>query len=75
MTKRNSPHHWKHDKYCVETYVAYTSSIALEVERRVRDQPPRRPASFWRYWNEEIERAKLRFNRCTPLFTDKFEGS
>ena len=52
----------------VELYVSYTKSIALEVEKAVRDRPPRRPAEFWRMFEQEINKARWRMRNVSGTF-------
>lgn len=41
-------------------YLAYAKSIGLGIERRVMDNPPKRPAEFWRMCTAEIDTARWR---------------
>ena len=52
----------------VECYVSYTKSIALEVERAVRENPPRRPAEFWRMFDQELSTARWRMKNVSGEF-------
>ena len=61
----SSSHHWKHDSYSVDCYINYARSIALAVERRVMDNPPRRPAEFWRICDDELASARWRMRHVT----------
>lgn len=49
----------------VDTYIAYAKSIALEIERRVIDNPPSRPAAFWRICADEIDVARWRMRNVS----------
>ena len=53
-------HHWEHDDYPVDCYISYARSIGLAIERAVIDNPPRRPAEFWRICDNEIKSARWR---------------
>ena len=52
--------HWKHQDYSLDTYVAYTKSVAVAMERRLLDLKPRRPAVYWRWFHEEVAIAQHR---------------
>ena len=56
------------ETYPVEMYIAYTQSIALEVEKLVRDNPPSRPAQYWRMYEGEINRARWRMRNVSGTF-------
>ena len=56
------------EDYPVELYISYTKSVALEVERMVRDNPPRRPAEFWRIFDQEINVARWRMRNVSGTF-------
>lgn len=66
MTYKPSPgpkgHHTAPD-YSVDVYINYARSVFLDVERRVIDNPPSRPASFWRLVDEATQRARWRMKR------------
>ena len=51
--------------YPVEVYTSYARSIGLAIERRVRDEPPKRPAEFWRICAAEIDVARWRMRNVT----------
>ena len=61
----NSGKHHNHDDYPVEVYISYAKSIGLAIERRCRDNPPRRPANFWRICLEEVDVARWRMRNVT----------
>lgn len=48
--------------YPVDTYINYARAMFLEVERRAIENPPRRPADFWRMVDQcrDASRARLR---------------
>ena len=54
--------------YGPETYLSYIKSIALEVERRVRNQTPASPVEFWRIFDEEIDRGFNRMKTTSGIF-------
>ena len=63
MAKAYSPatvHHATAPHYPVDVYINYARSMFLEVERRVIENPPRRPAEFWRIVEQERDRARAR---------------
>ena len=57
--------HEVHDSYPVDVYISYAKSIGLAIERRCMDNPPRRPADFWRICNQEIDIARWRMRRVS----------
>ena len=52
-------------KLSQDTYIAYAKSIALAVERRVMDQAPSRPSSFWRIVDDEVTVARWRMRNVS----------
>lgn len=52
-------HEFRYD-YPEGMYLAYAKSIGLGIERRVMDNPPQRPAEFWRMCTAEIDTARWR---------------
>ena len=67
-TYNTTAHHYKSPKYPVDMYLNYLRSIALEVERRVINNPPSRPGHFFRIIDEEKDRAKIRMRRVSGTF-------
>ena len=63
--RKESSKHELYPEYSVDTYLSYAKSIGLAIERRVTDNPPRRPASFWRICEEEIDVARWRMRNCS----------
>ncbi len=63
-----SPKIWKYPQYGVEVYVSYAHSVALGVERRCRENPPTRPAEYWRIFEQEINEARWRMRRVSGAF-------
>ena len=61
----SSYRHETYTDYPVEVYANYAKSIGLAIERRVRDNPPRRPADFWRVCLSEIDVARWRMRNVT----------
>ena len=61
----SSADHSKHDSYPVDCYISYARSIALGIERQVIDNPPRRPADFWRMCEKEIGVARWRMRNVS----------
>ena len=57
--------HERYDEYPLEVYVSYAKSIGLAIERRCRDNPPRRPAEFWRICLDEVDVARWRMRNVT----------
>lgn len=69
MPRPDKPIRNKDDwEYPAQVYISYTQSIALAVERQIMDNKPSRPLIYWKIWEEEILRAKIRFRQCSvPL--------
>ena len=61
----SSYRHEIHDSYPVDMYLSYAKSIGLAIERRVMDNPPRRPAEFWRMCTDEIDVARWRMRKIS----------
>lgn len=53
-------HQWRAPKYPPDVYISYARAMFLEVERRVIDTPPRRPAEFWRIVEKVREESRIR---------------
>ena len=53
------------EKLSPDVYISYAKSIGLAIERRVMDNPPRRPYDFWRMCQEEVNSARWRFRHVT----------
>ena len=64
----NYGRHDREDSFSVDIYVSYAKSIGLAIERRVIDNPPRRPAEFWRMCTDEIDVARWRMRHVTGTF-------
>ena len=47
-------------KYSVDLYINVARSVFLDVERRVIENPPSRPAHFWRIVADATDRARTR---------------
>jgi len=47
-------------KYSADLYINVARSVFLDVERRVTENTPTRPAHFWRIVAEATERARFR---------------
>ena len=65
ISKPYAPSTHRHEDaphYPVDVYINYARAMFLEVERRVKDNPPRRPADFWRMVDKcrDESRARLR---------------
>lgn len=61
---RDSTHfHYLRPDYPVDVYINYARSMFLEVERQVIENPPRRPAEFWRLVDQARDRARARLRR------------
>ena len=56
---------YHHEDYSLDTYVAYAKSIGLAIERRCLDNPPKRPADFWRICRNEVDVARWRMRNCS----------
>ena len=56
------------EKMPVDVYLSYTRSIALEVERAVKENPPRRPAEFWRIFSQKIDEGRWRMRNVSGTF-------
>ena len=61
----SSADHSKHDSYPVDCYISYARSIGLGIERRVMDNPPRRPADFWQSVFAEVDVARWRMRNVS----------
>ena len=48
-----------------DMYISYAKSIGLAIERRVMNNPPRRPAEFWRICADEIDAARWRMSNVS----------
>ena len=46
-------------------YLNYARSIGLGIERRVMDNPPRRPADFWQSVFAEVDMARWRMRNVS----------
>ena len=57
--------HEKHASYPREMYVNYAKSIGLGIERRVMNEPPRRPAEFWQMVFAEVDVARWRMRHAS----------
>ena len=55
-----STFHWNVPNYSEDVYINYARAMFLEVERRVVDTPPRRPAQFWRIIDQCRDEARIR---------------
>ena len=53
------------DQFPVDVYLNYAKSIGLAIERRVLEEPPRRPAEFWRICQSEVNVARWRMRHVT----------
>ena len=60
-----SSRHENHESYPADLYISYAKSIGLAIERRVMDNPPRRPAEFWRVCQDELDAARWRMRNVT----------
>ena len=73
MTKPYSDKSSYHDKaphYPVDVYINYARSMFLEVERNVIENPPRRPAEFWRLVEDIQQRSAMRLRRVQATIQD-----
>ena len=52
--------HHSAPNYPVDMYVTVARSLFLDVERRVLEQPPSRPAHFWRIVGDAVDHARRR---------------
>ena len=56
--------------YPVDVYINYARSMFLEVERNVIENPPRRPAEFWRLVEDTQRRSAMRLRRVQATITE-----
>ena len=61
----NSRFHDKAPSYPVDVYIAYSRSMYQELERRVIETPPRRPAEFWRMADEVQKQVRFRMRKVS----------
>jgi len=52
--------HHNAPKYSADLYITVARSVFLEVERRVVETPPTRPAHFWRMVADSVDAARRR---------------
>lgn len=51
--------------YSIDVYISYAKSIFGAIERRVIENPPRRPHDFWRICLDEIDVARWRMRNVS----------
>lgn len=73
MAKQYPTNTLKHEiraKYPVDVYINYARSIFLDVERQVLENPPARPAEFWRKVEDATNRAKQRLRKVAAVINE-----
>ena len=60
---QTSPRHDNAPDYSVDVYINYARAMFKEVEHRVLESPPRRPADFWRMVEQCRNESRARMRR------------
>ena len=58
-------HHRDQQDYPIDMYINYARSMGLSIERAVVDNPPSRPADFWKLVETEVNVARWRMRNVT----------